>query len=89
MKKEIKPIPSSELMDAMDLVWTVFSDTAAKDCTDEGKEEFWQSTDFEHMLQRTGDGRDAQTLARPAGGGRQPRRAPAGAGLCDGGAPRD
>ena len=56
MKKEIKPIPSSELMDAMDLVWTVFSDTAAKDCTDEGKEEFWQSTDFEHMLQRTGDG---------------------------------
>ena len=55
MKKEIRPILTHELMDALELAWSVFSDTAGKECTDEGKEEFWQSTDYEYVLHRMGD----------------------------------
>lgn len=56
MKKEIRQLRSSELMEALDLAWDVFQESAAKDCTKEGIEEFWQSIDHEYMLSRTGDG---------------------------------
>ena len=55
MKKEIRQLVAAELMDALDLAWTVFSESAGKECTEEGREEFWRSTDYEYVLHRTGD----------------------------------
>ena len=55
-KKEIRQLRADELIEALDLVWTVFSEFEAPSCSDEGIEEFWSYIDYEYMLHRVGEG---------------------------------
>ncbi len=54
--KEIRKLVSSEIDDAMGLVWEVFSECNACDCTEEGIDEFWRTIDLEYIIHRFGDG---------------------------------
>ncbi len=56
MKKEIRQLNDGEVTQALDLCWDVFCECSAKDCTAEGREEFWRSLDHEYMISRMGDG---------------------------------
>ena len=56
MKKEIRQLKESEITQALDFCWQVFSDCSAPLCTSEGVEEFWRSLDHEYMISRTGEG---------------------------------
>ena len=54
--KQIRLLDSEDLQDGLALVWEVFSQHLAPECTDEGIEEFWHAIDFEYLLHRMGDG---------------------------------
>lgn len=54
--KEICLLTGCEIEEALGLVWDVFSEYEAPECTEEGVDEFWAKIDYEYLLQRAGDG---------------------------------
>lgn len=54
--KEIRPLAGCEIEEALGLIWDVFSEYQAPDCTEEGVDAFWSRIDYEYLLQRAGDG---------------------------------
>jgi Acetyltransferase (GNAT) family. len=54
--REIRPLAGCEIEEALGLVWDVFSEYEAADCTEEGVDEFWTKIDYEYLIQRAGDG---------------------------------
>ncbi|MBQ7492271.1 MAG: GNAT family N-acetyltransferase [Clostridia bacterium] len=55
-RKQIVPLPSEELEEALALVWEVFSDFESRELPQEALDEFWNRIDYEYMLHRMGDG---------------------------------